>query len=113
VGAAESRTAEPSAQFSASTAMTAEPRSFDARLRFYDSQFVDGEVAFWDLPPDHELRRSYFCVPCRQTVAKDDLAAIFHHRQRGHRPVTDQVAVPAEGPTEQLSRALGEIFRSA
>ncbi len=93
--------------------MVGESRSFDPRLAaVFDSPFVDGEILYSDRAPDDELRQSYFCTACQQRVAKQDLAAIFHHRQRGHRPLTDVDYQPVESLSDQITKAFDQALSS-
>ncbi len=99
-------------KLSAFGGMAAESRSFDPRVAGgFDSTFVDGEIAYADRAPDDELRQSYFCTICQQRVAKQDLAAIFHHRQRGHRPLTDVDYQPVESLSDQITKAFDQALR--
>ncbi len=93
--------------------MADESRSFDPRLAaVFDSSFVDGEIVYADRAPNDELRQSYFCRACQQRVAKQDLAAIFHHRQRGHRPLTDVDYEPLDSLSDQITKAFDQALGS-
>ena len=46
--------------------------------------------------PADELAHFYLCAACQQPVDKRDLAAVFHHEDRGHEPL----------PTEDAERLL-------
>jgi hypothetical protein len=58
-------------------------------LRPFIGQRVGGD-------PANELQHFHLCKACHQPVDMRDLAAVFHHEEKGHQPL------PAEGAERLL-----------
>jgi len=58
--------------------------------------------------PDDELQHFTLCPACQQPIDMRDLAAVFHHRERGHEPL------PAEDAERllRISEHLREKLRT-